>query len=395
MKKLKMFGLAVVAAVALGAFFGAGSAAATEACKATESPCPETKMYKAGQEYHAVLKAGTVTTMTGALPVVCNKSTFRGSQENTGGATETLKIKGESLTFEECSVSGLCATATMTMNIQPTIEVHSETTPDNGIVTSKNFTTTAVCGGITCKYAGEVTTGLTLKGGNPATLVATKAPIPVEAESSEFWCGKKAEWDAEYEVTTPKPLWIDEGSVSATEACAATENPCSAANKYTAGQEYHAVLKAGTSASLTGALSIECKQSTFKGSQENGAGEPVEIVGEALTVEECSVSNLCATATVTMTVQPTLEIHLDGPGVDNGQVLTKGFTTTAVCGPITCKYTGEVNTGLTIKGGSPALLVATKAPFSVEAESSEFFCGKMGEWDATYEIGTPKPLWSV
>jgi hypothetical protein len=209
MKQLKMLGLAVTAAAALGAFLGAGSAVATEACNVNQSPCPEADMYDTGQEYHAVLKAGTTSVLTGPLAVVAQASTFKGSQENTGGSTETLKIKGEILTFGRASVTGVCdeAHTTVTTNIQPTLEVHSEGS-GNGTVTMKGFTITVVCGSVTCKYAGEVTTGLTIKGGDPAILIANKAPLPVEGGSGEFFCGKKAEWDAEYELEMPEPLWI-------------------------------------------------------------------------------------------------------------------------------------------------------------------------------------------
>jgi hypothetical protein len=157
-----------------------------------------------------VLPAGKVAVITGALAVQCEKTTFTGEQENTGGATETIKIKGTVLTNEECEVPGVCQSATVPTNTQPTLEIHNDgTTPDNGTETVKGFTITAVCGAITCKYSGEVQPGLTIKGGNPATLIATKAPIPVEDPAKEaFFCGKFAEWDAEYEITTPKPLWI-------------------------------------------------------------------------------------------------------------------------------------------------------------------------------------------
>jgi hypothetical protein len=207
MKYLKMLGLAVVAAAALSAFLGAGTASATEACSTATSPCSGT-MYGVGQEVHGVLSSATAV-LEGSLNVICKKSTFKGSGENTGSSTETVKISGEELTFGECSVPGVCATATVTTNIQPTLEVHTEgTTHENGVATAKGFTVTVVCGGISCHYSGTVETGLTIKGGNPAHLIATKAPIPVEKASEEFFCGKFGEWNAEYEITTPKPLFI-------------------------------------------------------------------------------------------------------------------------------------------------------------------------------------------
>jgi hypothetical protein len=48
MKQLKMSGLAVVAAAALSAFGGTGTASATEACSVTVTPCPEANMYGPG-----------------------------------------------------------------------------------------------------------------------------------------------------------------------------------------------------------------------------------------------------------------------------------------------------------------------------------------------------------
>ena len=160
-------------------------------------------MYSTGQEYHAVLTSGKKAVLTGTFAITCEESTYKGKQENTGSATETVKVEGEALTFKSCG------SATVTVNKVPTLEVHTDgSTPDNGTVTGKNFEVTVVALGITCKYGGEVTTGLTIDGGTSPELTATKAPIKVTGGSGEFFCGKEGFWDAEYEITTPKPLWV-------------------------------------------------------------------------------------------------------------------------------------------------------------------------------------------
>jgi hypothetical protein len=200
MKYLKMLGLAVVAIAALSAF-AAGSASATELCSKNESPCGAGNKYGVGTEIKSSLKAGKIATLTGTFAVECEESAIEGKVENEGGAAATVSGKISKMTFTKC---GNC---TVTVNKNPTLEAHS-TGGGNGSITAIGFEVSITCLGVTCKYGGNIEANVTAAGGNPAVITATKAAIPVTGGAGEFFCGKKGEWDAEYEVTTPKPMFV-------------------------------------------------------------------------------------------------------------------------------------------------------------------------------------------
>lgn len=112
-----------------------------------------------------------------------------------------------SLTFTSCGG------ANVTVTKVPSLEVHTDplesvTSTGNGVVTSGTFTVHIVVGLITCNYEGTISTGLTIKGGNPAFLEATNVAIPGQKGNNETFCGKGGVWNAVYEITEPKPLFI-------------------------------------------------------------------------------------------------------------------------------------------------------------------------------------------
>jgi hypothetical protein len=195
-----MLGPAAVVAVALCAFAGADSAAATELCTVNESPCAAVNMYPSGTAVKEQLKAGVLSVLTGTFLVECQKSTIEGTTQNTGSATETVKVLVTAMTFTEC---GVC---TVTVNKLPALEIHASG-GGNGTVTLSGFTATIKCSGITCKYAGGITTGMTIIGGFPAKMVVNESRIARE-EGPEAFCGAFGAWDAEYEITAPKPLFV-------------------------------------------------------------------------------------------------------------------------------------------------------------------------------------------
>jgi hypothetical protein len=212
MKYVKTLILAAVAVAALLAFLGAGTASATVLCKTEPNggatgtkgtTCPEGWAYPANTEIHGVLDPGTVTkTKTTFANAECKKSTFRGKTNNEGSANETVTVNLEVLTFEECN----CEYKVLNPG---TLEIHWIPDTFNGTVTSNGMEKTVTCntifGPVHCIYVTVNTDIGTLTGGNPATLDvdATMPRLPTDAI-----CAEQHTWEAKYEITTPKPLYV-------------------------------------------------------------------------------------------------------------------------------------------------------------------------------------------
>lgn len=211
MKHVKMLGLAAVAAMALMAVVGAGTASATELCSTNTSPCTGT-MYPSGTKIESKLKAGATALLTNNITnVTCKKSTVTGSTTSTGSSTETVLGTISALTFTECTNSfGENCTASA-INLPYKGEIHTTEAASNGngklTVSSSgkgNPGATVVCGAlINCTFTTALAT-LHVAGGNPAVATASK----ISLLRSGGFCPKEAFWDAEYEVTTPKPLFV-------------------------------------------------------------------------------------------------------------------------------------------------------------------------------------------
>jgi RHS repeat-associated protein len=212
MKFLKILGLTVMAAVALMAFAGAGTASATVLCKeaGTGSPtgtsCPSGQGYGAGQEIRAVNK-GTVTLDTTFKTVECKSSEIKGETSKEGSASETVTGPEGSLSFSSCNCS------TVTVVKAGTLEIHWISGTHNGTVTSNNSKVTTICKApifgfnVHCTYVTSNTDIGVLTGGSPATFTSS-ATIPVLEAESDGLCPEESKWTATYEVTAPKPLYV-------------------------------------------------------------------------------------------------------------------------------------------------------------------------------------------
>jgi hypothetical protein len=218
MKYVKMLGLAAVAAAALMAFVGASTASATVLCKNNSNTTTCSEKYGVGTEIHAVLDAGNVAKLTTSFKnIECTESTVAGKIENAGSSTTTVsgnitvtepepgKTVPE-LTFGGCN----CTVAVLKAG---SLEIHQIAGTDNGTLTSSNAEVTASCstifGTVHCIYATNATDLGTLTGGNPATLDIESQNIP--RLTTNALCDESANWDAKYEVTSPKPLFVAAG----------------------------------------------------------------------------------------------------------------------------------------------------------------------------------------
>lgn len=202
MKYLKMLGLAAIAAGALMAFAGAGTASATGlTCTepiGTTVNCPTVSEKVT---IHAVNEGNVV--LDSAVTVTCEESTIHGLA-STGSSTTTPSGNVETLTF------GRCGGWTVTVLNGGSLEVHTRTASadGNGTVTSKGAEVTLEGFGFHCIYG--TTTGHdigTLTGSNTTGSTAT---FDIEAEvtriggrSGAFCGGTTAKWTGSYSVTTP------------------------------------------------------------------------------------------------------------------------------------------------------------------------------------------------
>jgi len=206
MKYVKMLGLAVVAAAALMAFVGAGtaSAAGVNLCEATETPC--TKEYPNNFTLHFSQVPGTsakLTTTDGKTTLdTCTGSTFKIQGEvNTSPPTGTI----EEQTWETAATTCTFRTNTISNPIGK-IDISHIAGTDDGTVTSDTgseirVTINTVLFG-SCVYGVTESTVIgTLTGGSPAHFDA-KA-VAKKLSGSEAACPETSLWNGEYVATTP------------------------------------------------------------------------------------------------------------------------------------------------------------------------------------------------
>ncbi|MBO0885312.1 MAG: hypothetical protein J2P17_34270, partial [Mycobacterium sp.] len=212
MKYVKMLGLAAIAAAALMAFVGVGSASATE-LTCGENPevmCPVETTIHAESE-------GNVTLDAPFGNVVCSGSTVQGHTTNTGGSTETVDGPITALTFTGCGSN--------TVTVLKFGELIIHTTKENeinhdGTLTSTGTEVTVIHLGVHCIartketdlgwLTGSTTTGSTTLGSTATLDISARIPI-VEGEGGGL-CGTSAPWTGSYKFTSPSTLNIDGGA---------------------------------------------------------------------------------------------------------------------------------------------------------------------------------------
>jgi hypothetical protein len=206
----KMLGLAAVAALALMAFVGtSGAAASAKVCSTTGTGAACAGSH--GFEYTTqTLSASTGTayaTLTSGFARVECRSTMGGQVTHGGSGTIT------SLTFgpkaSECtSTLGECTLAKAT-GLPWSATAVTGTAPNGTMTVSSTVGGEFTCGGINCQYSAPSagTKGeITIKGGEPAVVTATK--VPMSKIGGSPFCSATAEWDGVYTVSTPASLFL-------------------------------------------------------------------------------------------------------------------------------------------------------------------------------------------
>lgn len=178
----------------------------------------------------------------------------------------------------------------------------------------------------------------------------------------------------------------------ATALCEANESPCLAEDFVGEGAEVQ--LESSNPVITTNVTNATCEQSsaTISLSNDGGEGEPV-----AAQVTAFSFTGNCKTAggtacTFTVVNLP-YSASFEGSGGNGSMTVTdpSGAGASVKCGfLINCTFTAK-EAELTITGGAPATVVAAKVPL----ERTGGFCPATAEWDATYTVGPPNPMFVV
>jgi len=169
MRYIKMLGLAAIAAAALTAILGAGTASATTLCQSstTETPCSAANTVKTGTVITYTAENSVKLTGPFSLNIdTCTESTVEGKTANETGATVVGNI--QKLTFGKCTrpIDMKNTEGNETLGTLSIAWVKN----DQGAVTSNDTTVTIteVPGFGTCHYKTENTPIGTLTGKNEA-----------------------------------------------------------------------------------------------------------------------------------------------------------------------------------------------------------------------------------
>jgi hypothetical protein len=200
MKYLKMLGLAAVAAAALTALIGVGSASALGGaiCSTATTPC--SSKWPAGTEMEFSLKSGgsaRLTTTEGSTLDTCTSSTVSGTlTSNPGGATPASG-KNDSITWGGCTV-----TTDTIPGKEGGLQIVASSA-GSGAVSANATIEVTVNVFSSCNYG--VNSGTFL--GNISEGEGTAAKFTANAVAKKlaggFLCPETTKWVAEYVLTKP------------------------------------------------------------------------------------------------------------------------------------------------------------------------------------------------
>jgi hypothetical protein len=201
MKYVKMLALAAVAAGALMAFIGAGTASATEFCSTTVTPCPAAQkvtvplVFSLSEGTSSLLKE---TGAEGGTLDTCKGSEAGGNITNSGSSTTTITGTITKWTWSSC-------TFPTTTTVTGGFECHKITGTSNCTLTADGATKTTINTVFfgTCVYTVESGKSIgDITEGNPAVLHINA--IKRKQEGSNFACPETSVWSATYTLTSPK-----------------------------------------------------------------------------------------------------------------------------------------------------------------------------------------------
>jgi hypothetical protein len=207
MKYLKTIGLAIVAATALMALAGAGTASATVFCKNNLNTEKCSEPYPVGTVGDASLAAGTTAvleTLEGQVLDTCTAITTKETLSNAGSATTTVtgNVPASNLTFSACTRASFTLAGGQT-------ELHHIAGTDNGTVTGKGFevtVNTALFGSCVYGLGSTMKDWGTVVGGSPGSMTVNAIVSRVSGI-----CPNEARMTAKFVNTEPKAGYVAAG----------------------------------------------------------------------------------------------------------------------------------------------------------------------------------------
>jgi hypothetical protein len=206
MKYLKMLGLAGIAAAALMALVGSGTASATVLCKNNLNTEKCSEPYAVGTKGTASLEKGVSLVLTdteGEALNTCKESTVTGVLKSQGSGQPALS-ELSSITWGGCNFT--------TTTVNPgSGELTWIKGTDNGTLVTHNteVTINTVFFG-SCVYGtGSALDMGTTVGGNPGSL--TVNTVIKKLPGSNFVCPETTKLTAKYVATSPTNGWVSNG----------------------------------------------------------------------------------------------------------------------------------------------------------------------------------------
>ncbi|MFL5897748.1 MAG: hypothetical protein ACJ76D_04715 [Solirubrobacterales bacterium] len=207
MKYIRILGLAAVAAMALMALIGAGTASATTICATGGSPEAGCGAGKGEYSGPVVAKSTNATLKTNITNVVCETSE---TTLNPSASTGTPSIPGEvsALSFTGCKTEGIapisCTVTVRNVPYEGSIESNGGGLSTLRVKDSVGAGAKVVCGTIlSCEFLTKEAV-LSVKNGAPTVASASE----VSLTRSGSICPETATWSADYNVTSPAGLTI-------------------------------------------------------------------------------------------------------------------------------------------------------------------------------------------
>jgi hypothetical protein len=384
---IRTIGLAAIAALALTAWLGAGSATAAETtlCKsAADVPlCSAANRYAAGTTFQATTEEAIISTSL--VSVEC-KSSMEGKTNTQSG--NPLGITITSWSLDSCTTVGGTDCVVENNNAKaPYAGSVTWTSSDDGDLSVKSAGSGAPswlleCGAFMhCTFSSQPT--LSMNGGNPGEIVASSEPMSTEGG---FFCPSKVEGlSAVYSVKSPQPMYVTKAVEEAANwrLCAEPWSSfCPTASSYPAGTTITAA-NSGNLVIETNVVTITCKEASIKATTQALGAKPLPIQLSAYSLNGCStLGGSCETQTA-----------ISSPGYivkeSSWYLNTGAVSLTFECGLFSCTY---VSSGIfhQLIGGNPATLNVSST-----INPGSKYCPKTSTLKAKFTVTAPTPLYPV
>lgn len=379
--------LIIAAALALTAVVAAASAsAATVLCNENAATCSASHTYPVGTKLEGALHVGTQVQFKGVLTESCGSSTLAG--KTTSEVGETVGVEISSLTF---SCTSPCKTVEArnlpySAQVGQTAGGEASMTVTGGTGGGGGLQFSNCSFGTTCVYSVSGLS-LTLKGGNPAQLVATEVPLALE-EGNNFFCGKSTKMSATYDLTAPKPLFATNGAGRDSVLCRESAVLCPAVSILPA----HTTITAKATEPIIsfGIFSNQkCASSELTATTNEESGNPLAAQITSLTFSGSCTP--CKRATVKGLPYPA-SLAASAYGDGSGTLTTSAAIEWSECTfGATCVFEFN-NVKLSVTGGSPAVIAANRAVGSLGSGNPNY-CGSSMTLTATWNVSSPSAFW--